>query len=138
MIAAKKIKTREIRRSDYTIFVVKAKEFYQTMFQAEKKSNWNAVGLNGVHTIISLLDALLVKYTGIRSIDDEHIKVVDLVNSSLSNIIKDVKTKGNTARRILAKKNLVAYENRNFLKKEALDMIKQVERFFNWAIEYLQ
>ncbi len=60
--------------------------------------------------------------------------VIDLLNSTISNKINDLKTKGSTARQIIAKKNLVAYENREFLKGEALTMIKKVERFYRWAV----
>ena len=138
MNAAKKSKTREISRSNYTIYLKKANEFYQTMYQAEKVENWNAAGLNGVHAIISLIDALLVKYKGIRSAEEDHNMVIKLFNSSIGNIITDVKSKGSIARRIIAKKNLIAYENREFLKSEALGMLKQVERFYQWAVGFLK
>ncbi len=55
MTAAKKHKIRKIIKSDYKIYLKKAKEFYQTMYQAEKAENWNAVGLNGVHTVMGIL-----------------------------------------------------------------------------------
>ena len=135
MSPAKPFKTRQIGKSDYQIYLKKAKEFYSTMYQAEKAQNWNAVGLNGVHCVISLMDALLVKYSGLRSADDDHSKVVDLLTSSLANRIKDVNQKAQTAKRVIAKKNIVAYENRNFFQKEAQDMIKQVQRFYDWVIE---
>lgn len=108
------------------------------MYQAEKAENWNAVGLNGVHTIVSLIDALLVKYKGIRSAEEDHNIVIELFNSSISNIITDVKNKGSIARRIIAEKNLIAYENKEFLKSDALGMLKQVERFYQRAVEFLK
>jgi len=40
-------------------------------------------------------------------------------------------------RRIIAKKNVVAYENREFRESEASDIFKQTERFYRWAFEYL-
>lgn len=122
---------------DGYIYLKKAKEFYQTMYQAEKAHNWNAVGLTGVHAVISLSDALLVKYAGVRSTESSHMRVVDLLNESLRSHIDDVAQKSQTARRVIAKKNVVSYENRDFLKSEALDLIKQVERFYRWAIEFL-
>ncbi len=137
MSAAKLSKIRQVNNSDYPIYLKKAKEFYATMYQAEKSENWNAVGLNGVHCVISLIDATLVKYSGLRSSDEDHSKVVDLLTSSVANRIKDVSQKAQTAKRVIAKKNTVAYENRNFFKREALDMIKQVQRFYDWAIRQL-
>ncbi|NQT28107.1 MAG: HEPN domain-containing protein [Candidatus Omnitrophica bacterium] len=133
MSAARPFKTRQVDNSDYLIYLKKAKEFYATMYQAEKAGNWNAVGLNGVHCVISLIDAILVKYSGLRSSGEDHSKVVDLLTSSVVDRIKDVSQKAQTAKRVIAKKNIVAYENRDFFKREALEMIKQVQRFYDWA-----
>jgi len=134
---AKHYKAKNVNQADYLVYLNKAKEFYRTMYQAEKAEGWNAVGLNGVHCTISLIDALLVKYSGVRSSEEEHMKVVDLLNSSLSNQIKDIVQKSQAAKRILAKKNLIEYENRNFIKAEALEMIKQVQRFYEWTLEVI-
>jgi len=56
MSPKRKSKTRQTSESQYEIYLQKAKEFYQTMYSAEKSGNWNAVGLNGVHCVISLLE----------------------------------------------------------------------------------
>jgi len=128
-------KTKTVDESDYIVYLKKAKEFYQTMYQAEKAENWNAAGLNGVHCVISLLDTILVKYAGVRSTGDDHMVVVDVLTSAVANKIKDITQKSETARRVIAKKNLIEYENRDFIKREALDMIKQVQRFYDWAIK---
>jgi len=137
MTAARHYKTKVIERSEYSVYLKKAKEFYQTMYQAEKAENWNAVGLNGVHATISLIDAILVRHSGIRSSEENHMAVVDLLTSSVGNKIKDMTQKSQTAKRIIAKKNAAAYENRAFIKSEALDMIKQVERFYQWAVKQI-
>ncbi|MBL7158603.1 MAG: HEPN domain-containing protein [Candidatus Omnitrophica bacterium] len=137
MSSARRYKTKVINRSDYEIFLKKAKEFYQTMYQAEKAENWNAAGLNGVHCVISLIDALLIRHAGMRSIEEDHMAVVDLINSNLSNKIQGIDKKTQTARRVIAKKNLVAYENRNFLKLEALELIKHVQRFYDWSTKQI-
>lgn len=131
-------KTKKICQSDFLIYLNKAKEFYRTMYKAEKAKDWNAVGLNGVHCVISLIDALLGKHAGIRSSEEEHMKVIDLLNSSLSDKFKDMLQKSQTAKRVIAKKNLIEYENRNFFQSEALEMIKQVQRFYEWTISKLQ
>ena len=137
MSSAKHYKTRLAEKSAYMIYRNKAKEFYNTMYQAEKAENWNAVGLNGVHTIISLIDAILVKYSGMRSSEENHMAVIDLLTSSVGNRIKDLAKKSQTAKRVIARKNVIAYENREFSRNDALDMIKQVERFYRWAMDQL-
>ncbi len=135
MTPPKRYKTKTISESDYTVYLKKSKEFYQTMYQAEKTENWNAVGLNGVHCVISSIDAILVKHAGIRSTSDDHMVAADILASTVASKIKDVTQKSQTARRVIAKKNLIEYENRDFTKNEALDMIKQVQRFYDWAIK---
>lgn len=120
------------------MFLKKGQEFYQTMFQAEKAENWNAVGLNGVHSVISLIDAILVRYSGIRSIGPDHMAAVELLTSAVTVHLKDREQKTQLARRVIAKKNLVEYENRDFSRSEALDLISRVQRFHDWAIALLQ
>ena len=137
MSSARKYKTKAVDKSDSAVFLKKAKEFYQTMYQAEKAEKWNAVGLNGVHCVISLIDALLARHKEVRSIEEDHMAVVDLITSTLSNKIEGLDKKAQTARRVIAKKNIVAYEGRDFLKFEALALIKQVQRFYNWAIPHI-
>jgi len=134
MSPAKSYKTKTVNESDCAVYLKKAKEFYQTMYQAEKAQNWNAAGLNGVHCIISLIDAILVKHAGMRSADSDHMAVVDLLTSQAAERIEGLTQKAQAARRIIAKKNLIEYENRDFIKSEALDMIKQVQRFYDWAV----
>jgi len=135
MSAARQCSVKKVAKSDFEIYLKKAKEFYQTMYQAEKSENWNAVGLNGVHCVISLIDAILVKYLGICSTEKDHMAVVDLLTASIN--IDDISQKSQTARRVIAKKNLVEYEARPFIKSEAIDMIKQVQRFYEWSVDKL-
>jgi len=135
MSAARQYSVKKVSKSDFTIYLKKAKEFYQTMYQAEKVENWNAVGLNGVHTVISLMDAILVKYSGLCSAEKDHLAVVDLLTVSLN--MDGISQKSQTARRVIAKKNLIEYEARPFIKAEAIDMIKQVQRFYEWAVDIL-
>ena len=133
----KQYKTKSLNESSYTVYLKKAKEFYQTMYQAEKLENWNAVGLNGVHCVISSIDTLLVRHAGIRPTANDHMAVVDLLTSAAAKKIKEIPAKSQAARRIIAKKNLIEYENKDFTRSDALDMIKQVQRFYEWAIKQL-
>lgn len=135
MSPPKRYSTKSVNESDYTVYLKKAREFYQTMYQAEKSENWNAAGLNGVHCIISLIDTLLVRHAGMRSTEDDHMAVIDLLTSVVAKKIKEVTQKSQSARRVIAKKNLIEYENRDFNRNDALDMIKQVQRFYEWAVK---
>lgn len=49
--------------------------------------------------------------------------------------IQDKET--STFKRIVAKKNLIAYENREFRQQEAFDILKLTERFYRWTTSKL-
>lgn len=130
-MSAEKISVRRIERSKYTVYLKKAEEFHQTMLQAEKEKRWNAVGLNAVHCAISACDAISVFHLGLRSSSEYHEDAVSLL-SSVSNIT-DAGQKSKTLSNILAKKNLVEYEDRDFLENEARSLVKITTRFFDWV-----
>lgn len=130
-MTARKITTRKVERSKYAVYLKKADEFYQTMIQAEKEKRWNAAGLNAVHCAISACDALLVFHLGLRSSSEQHEDVVILL-SSLPNAA-DMNQKSRALANILAKKNLIEYEGRDFLESEAEALLKLTIRFFDWV-----
>lgn len=126
----KKFKTVNVDRSNYKIFLKKAKDFYEIMLKARETENWTAVGLNAVHCAISCCDAMLSFHLGLRSAGDDHIQAADLL-TRLSPAVDG--TEASTFKRIIAKKNLIAYECRDFRQAEAIDILKLAERFYGWA-----
>jgi HEPN domain-containing protein len=130
----KYLKTRAVDQSEYVVYWNKAEEFYDTMQHAYKNRMWTSVGLNAVHCVISSCDALLVKSQGIRAAGDDHMQAVELLGRSS---IDGIEKQAATVRRIIAKKNVIAYENRDFRESDASDIFKQAERFYKWAFEYL-
>jgi HEPN domain-containing protein len=130
----KHLKTRAVDQSEYIVYWNKAEEFYDTMQHAYKNRMWTSVGLNAVHCVISSCDALLVKSQGIRAAGDDHMQAVELLGRSS---IDGIEKQAATVRRIIAKKNVIAYENRDLRESDASDISKQAERFYKWAVEYL-
>jgi len=135
-MVAKKIQTKAVERSEYRTYLKKANEFDEVMLQAKEMSKWNAVGLNAVHCAISSSDAMLVFYAGIRSMSDDHLAVIDLLSNSVK--FPDVKSKCETLRKILVKKSIIEYEDRDFTQKEALKILKLTERFYTWVISKIR
>jgi len=130
----KQLKTRTVNQNEYTVYWNKAEEFFETMQHAYKNRMWTAVGLNAVHCVISSCDALLVKSQGVRSAVEDHMQVIELLrHAPIAGVEKQVAT----VRRIIAKKNVIAYEDREFRGSDALDIFKQAGRFYRWASEYL-
>jgi len=130
-MTAKRITTRKIERTKYVVYLKKAEEFYYTMLEAKNEKRWNAVGLNAIHCAISACDAVLVFHLGLRSSGDDHSDAADLL-STVSNI-QDIEQKSKTLANILSKKNLVEYEDRDFLENEAETLIKLTTKFFDWV-----
>lgn len=130
----KDIKTVEVEKNDYKIYLRKAIDFHDTMQSAREASKWTAVGLNAVHCAISCCDAILTFHLGIRSAGEDHMQATEL----LQRLPKDVENgQASIYRRIIAKKNLIAYENREFRQSDAFDILKITERFYAWATKKL-
>ena len=130
----KQLKTRIVEQCEYVVYWNKAEEFYESMQHAYKNRMWTSVGLNAVHCAISSCDALLVKSQGIRAAGDDHMQAIALLaRAPIAEIEKQVAS----VRRIIAKKNVIAYENREFRESDASDIFKQAERFYRWAFGYL-
>jgi len=130
----RKLKTQAVEKNDYQIYLKKAKDFHEIMLKAKDTQNWTATGLNAVHCAISSCDALLVFHMGIRSIGEDHMDTADLLLRLPKEIVQDEVA---TFKRILAKKNAIAYENREFRQQEALEILKLAERFYVWALSNL-
>ena len=128
------VKTTAVSKADYVIYRNKAKDFYEMAQQASDLDNWTGVGLNAVHCAISSCDALLVFYIGVRSTSDDHMDAVDLLLR-----IPEISSGGevSTSKRIVAKKNLIAYECRDFRQSEALEILKLTKRFYRWTLTNL-
>ena len=130
----KHMKIRQVNQNTYVIYWNKAEEFYETMQQAYKQRMWTAIGLNAVHCAISSCDALLVRSQGIRAAGENHMQAIDLLaKAPVEGIQKQVAA----IRRIIAKKNVIAYENREFRQSDASDILKQAKRFYRWTFDYL-
>jgi hypothetical protein len=130
----KHLRTRAVNPGEYVGYWNKAEEFYEVMGHACKNRMWSAVGLNAVHCVISACDAVLVKSQGIRAAEDDHMRALELLSGAT---IPGVDKQVTAVRRIIAKKNIIAYESREFRESEASDIFKQAERFYRWAFEYL-
>lgn len=125
----KKIPTEEISKNLFSIYLEKAEEFYKLMQIAEEQNLWNGVGLNAVHCAISACDALSTFYLGERSRSQKHEDAIVLLERVP---LKDMAGKTRQLTSILAIKNLVEYEARDFYKEDARKIITQTERLYEW------
>src|SRR3989337_1376001 len=130
----KKRKTKAVNKNQYRAFLAKAKDFAFMMDISLEEGKWNSAGLQAVHTVISASDAVIVYYGGVRSTEVDHREVVGL----LHNIIGEkASAAGKHISRVIAKKNLVEYEERLIIQSEARDMMDHAKRFLEWVNEML-
>jgi len=130
----KKRKTRSVDKGQYLSFLVKAKDFAFMMDAALESGKWNSAGLQAVHAVISASDAVIVYYGGIRSAELDHREVVGLLQEILG---EKALTAGRHVTRVIAKKNLVEYEERLITQTEAREMAEHARRFLEWVIGML-
>lgn len=126
----KKWKTRAVDKNRYRTFLLKAKDFASMMDVSLKEGKWNSAGLQAVHTVISASDAVIVYYGGVRSAELDHREVVGLLQDIIG---KGAATALRHVSRVIAKKNLVEYEERLITQTEARDMVEHAKRFFEWV-----
>ncbi len=97
---------------------------------ALEEGKWNSAGLQAVHTVISASDAVIAYYGGMRSADLDHREVVGLLQDVMG---ETAASAGKHVARVIAKKNLVEYEERQLTQAEAREMVEHARRFLKWT-----
>lgn len=128
------LKTREIPQADYRLYEQKADQAYEAMGVLYNSELWTPLGREAVFTCINMTDALLARHKQLRNMSKDHMSILKIM-ALLP--MKDALNQINRLRKVIAIKNLVDYENKNFSKKQAEDVMKNAERFYNWGKEYL-
>lgn len=126
-----KIKTRTVDKNKYKNYLIKTNQFLSSMRNALAENNWNAVGLNAVHAVISANDALCVYYHGVRCVSEKHADAGKILVSLFNT--KEAKEKSIHLIWLINHKNLVEYDDRLFQEKEAKQAAKHTERFIDWV-----
>lgn len=131
---SKEIPVEKISKDLFAVYLEKANEFYKLMKSAQDQFLWNGVGLNAVHCAISASDALTTFYLGERSRSAKHEDVVILLKRIP---LEEMGEKIRQVTSILAIKNLVEYEAREFHKEDAQRISSQTERLYKWIRDKL-
>jgi uncharacterized protein (UPF0332 family) len=106
-------------------YLQKAREFAAAMETSLENEHWNAAALAAVHAAISAGDAMLAAFVGIRSAEQDHRQIVVLLADHLG---KDGTQASRHVQRVIARKNLVEYEERLIKASEANQMASHVRR----------
>lgn len=126
-----KVPTKTVDKNLYKNYITKAEQFLYMMQEALLHKKWNAVGLNAVHAVISINDAICVYYSGQKSIGEKHGDTVVLLLTIFAD--EEAKKISNHLSWLISRKSLVEYEARLFFETEAYEAAKHAERFIVWA-----
>mgnify|MGYP001574936634 FL=1 len=124
------MKSRNVDKHKYINYLAKADEFFDIMNESFAKRKFNATVLNAIHCAISSADALTVFYKGIRHAGERHEDVVALLNVLG---LPDIQSKNRQLLDLLRIKNSAEYEEKLMTETNALESIKNAERFFKWV-----
>lgn len=132
---AKRITTRKVTKAQAAVYLSKAGQFYRTMKKAEACEDWDAVGLNAVHCIISANDALLGTLYGVRPAGSHVNATEPLCQYEQGEHARRAITRFD---RIIKKKNIIEYEGRRITAREAGKLSSDAEKFINWVRDRLR
>ena len=129
------MKTRSVDKYKYNNYLIKAKEFFDAMNESFSKRKFNSTVLNAVHCAISSADALTVFYKGVRHAGERHEDVIVLLNTLG---LAEMQNKNKHLLKLLQIKNSAEYEEKLMTENNALDSIKNAEKFFKWVNDILK
>lgn len=130
----KKRKTRKLSPDAARNYFGKAREFAESMRDNLQAKKWDAAGLSAVHAVISAADAILAVYGGVRSVESDHRMVVRLLEDVLGKAASPAKRH---IAFVIAKKNVIEYEQRRLTSKEASTIATHTDRFLRFASDML-
>lgn len=120
--------------ADAKAYRAKCEQFQRSARDAAQREDWSAAGLNAVHAAISASDALTSFLLGERSRSKDHGDAATLVGRVA---LPEAREKAAQLGRILAMKNLAAYEARELSKRECEEILTRMERFVVWALGHV-
>lgn len=129
------MKTRPVGPDAWRVYLGKAEEFHRLMADAERRSDWNGVGLAAVHAVISAADAVVSRFRQERSASPDHGESVDLL---LQLDVPRIAEKAKQAAEVIGAKDLVECQARDYEAKEARATARKADRFLEWAQETLR
>lgn len=127
MVGRRPRKARD--KTSYVNYFKKAQQFYEVMNTCYEERNYDAAALNGIHAIISGIDAVLVFHHGVVSASQSHEDGVGL----LIELIPDGANQAKHALAVIKKKTSVEYFDTLCNASDALEIMKHTDRFLEWV-----
>jgi len=127
-----KFKTRDVEKSLYTNYLKRAEECYHAAKNSFTAQEWNATTINAIHACIAASDAMCIYFLGKRNASESHNEAAALFKTIKSDD-EEINTNANRISRILSIKNMAEYEGRLVFRTEAEKILKDCERFLEYA-----
>ena len=122
---------RKIRdKSSFANYLKKAEQFLRTMKDSIEYESYDSAALNGIHAVISAIDAMLVFRYGIVSASQNHEDAIRLLIELIPETETKIKSKHALA--VIKQKTTVEYWDTLTTASEAREIAKHTERFFEW------
>lgn len=135
-MVAKKINTATVSKNEYIGYRDKGLQFFDAMQLCVQDHWWDSVFLNGVHSVISLSDAITLFRLGKRSTAQSHRDAMELLAQAIGGQ-SDGQKYAHRLGELLNWKHEVEYEPRRFTASEAQRFVQSVTRFVQWAKKQL-
>jgi HEPN domain-containing protein len=130
-MAPAKIPTVTISQVKHIHYWRNAEECFEGMKDAARARRWHLTSLNGVHCVIAAADALLVHTAGLRCKGKNHLDVFVLLKQHVGD--PDVNQMLKHGISVVRRKTDIEYRAKRISEAEAHQLIKQVERFYEWV-----
>lgn len=130
-----KFKTRDVGKVHYVTFVKRAEECFHAAQNSFASQEWNASAINAIHCAIAACDAMCVYFLGKRHCGESHNDAAALLKTIRYD--EEISTNANRILRILRMKNMAEYEERLVRKSEVEKILKDCERFWEFAQDQL-
>ena len=127
-----KLKTSDVEKSLYVNYLERAQQCIRAAENSFSKQDWTAATINAIHCCISACDAMCIYFLGRRYTGDDHANAVKLFRAINPND-EEIKTNVNRFIRTIRIKSMAEYEERLVFKFEAEKLLKDCERFFEYA-----
>lgn len=130
---SQKITVDKAKASGYKLV---AENFYKGAEVAAEFEYWNAAGVLIVHSAIAFGDSITVKLGGVKSKGEDHIALVNLIDSLLP-VSHSKKSALLQLSRLIDHKNSVSYSGDLYEQKDIEMLWKYLNRFKSWAQEII-
>ena len=127
---ARKSEARSTPRSDARQAIAKAVEFAEAAAAEIGAGRWNAAGLQAIHSGIAAGDAALIASAGLRSVSQDHGRVVAMLDEQVPEFRA---AQGRHLTGLLKMKNTVEYEQRLLTETEARQLVDHARKLLTWS-----